>query len=150
MVPLAQEVQPQPWVLTGTGGGEHGQRRLLLAVLLVPAHKLLLTLQDAEVRGYCCIEDIVHPCRKEGALSFASPIGGPRRVCRLHSTELCVSLLPRLYHRPHKPRTVPHLLLQTTNRIIFHKKICMFSLWLALVLSRSTLMQNLTVAVTVT
>lgn len=76
----------RPWALTGTGGGEHGQRGLLLAVLLVPAHELLLTLQDAEVRGYCCIEDIVHPCRKEGALSFSSPIGGPRRVCRLHST----------------------------------------------------------------
>lgn len=56
------------WTLTRTGGGEHGQRRLLLAVLAEATHKFLLTLQHAEIRGYRRVKDIVHPCKNEGSI----------------------------------------------------------------------------------
>lgn len=69
-MPSANGGARRPQVLTWTGGGEHGQRGLFLAVLLVSTHELLLTLQDAEICGYCCIKHIVHPCRKEGCVQL--------------------------------------------------------------------------------
>lgn len=107
-------------MLTWTGGREHGQRWLPLAVPLVPTHKLLLTLQDAEIRSYGCIENIVHPCGKEGTLSFSSPNGTPASLQTLGpdstgTPELCAPLSPPLHHKLHKPKTVPYLFLQTIN-----------------------------------
>lgn len=73
--------------LTGTGRGQHGQGTSVLAVLLVPTHKLLLALQDAQVRSYGRVEHVVHPCR-EGRLAQwprawylpSSPLQG-RQAC---------------------------------------------------------------------
>ena len=129
-MPSANGGTRRPQVLTWTGGGEHGQRGLFLAVLLVSTHELLLTLQDAEIRGYCCIEHIVHPCRKEGCVqlpltsksagSRADFTGGsraPRPSC---------SISPPFHHEPQKPRTVSYLLLQTINmgRFSTRKYVC--------------------------
>lgn len=66
-------------------------------------HKLLLALQDAEVRGHRCVKDVVHACG-EKALSSA-----PRRAATLQVRALSAKLgsgaagTPELFRSPAVP-----------------------------------------------